>query len=356
MLKKNFCLVCIIVSVFVSCQKQGTVQKPLVETRFLLGSPLIIKVFDGGNKTILKQVFDEIEKIEKSMTTSKKDYEISEIIMINNASKNLDRQNIGRYNISNQIAEVLKKSLYIAKTTNGAFDPTIEPLVALWGWGSGQEKKPLIKEINETLPLVDWKQIIIQTRSQDSTKKELIMGGKQSIDVGGIAKGYAADQARQMLIENGVKSVIIDFGGNIITVGHKAKNMPWKIGIQEPFSNLGNVVMIIETEETAVVTSGIYERFFEENGKKYSHLINPKTGMAVDNGIVSLTILCKESVLADGFSTGAFILGLEKGMEIVEQTAEIEAIYITTKKEIYTSSGIKHRNVTITNEKYQLQK
>ena len=354
----------IIVYLLISCQRNSS---PLVEQRFLLGSPLLIQVFEGGNKALLDTIFSKTQEIEKSMSTSTKDYTTSEILDINATSREIQNDISKTYTLSDDITNVVSSALYIAKLTGGAFDPSIRPLVSLWGFGSksasestsalgseldsDEERLPSIAMIEKTLPYIDWSLISI-----DETNKTLTMQGGQEIDVGGIAKGYAANLARQQLLEAGVSAAIIDFGGNIITIGKKQNGKLWRIGIQEPFMPIGTVLITIDTTESAIVTSGIYERYFEADGVQYSHLIDSRTGYPIDNNLLSVTIVSQDSMLADGLSTGIFILGVEEGLKTIETIQEAEAIFVTKDKKIIVSSGLSENQVEVHKKLYVLER
>lgn len=342
----------IIVYLLVSCQRNPA---PLVGQEFLLGSPLLIQVFETDNKTLgdqtlLDSIFAKVQNIERAMSTSIKDYMTSEILDINTTSRSIQTNMHNTYTLSEDITNVLSSALYIAQLTNGAFDPSIRPLVSLWGFGSEEERVPPLTMIQKTIPHIDWTLLNV-----DETNRLLTMQGGQEIDVGGIAKGYAANIARKQLLEAGVKAAIIDFGGNIITIGKKQNGKLWRIGIQEPFQPIGTVLLTIDTSASTIVTSGIYERYFEENGKQYSHLIDPHTGYPVDNNLLSVSIITQDSMLADGLSTGIFILGAKKGLEIIETIQETEAIFITKDKKIIVSSGFPIDQVEVLNKTYALE-
>ena len=331
----------------ISCRRTS----PLVKTEFLLGTPISISIFEGGNNKVLEDIFEAVQNIEQTMSVSTKDYDSTILLDINKQSKTLHRAEYQEYVIPHDIAHVIEKSLYVSSITQGAFDISIYPLVALWGWGSGSEQVPKPEEIKEKLSLVNWKQLSV---NKEGSLAMLRLGGQQAIDVGGIAKGYAADLAKNMLIERGVTSAILDFGGNIVTVGQKQDGTLWNIGIQEPFEQTGSAVAVLQTEETSVVTSGIYERYFEEHGVLYSHLIDPSTGYPIDNELVSVSIIHKESIIADGLSTAVFILGFKEGLALVETLPSVEALFITNDNNIYISSGLDN-SVEVLNSKYQLR-
>ena len=145
----------------------------------------------------------------------------------------------------------------------------------------------------------------------------------------------------KFLLERGFSKGIINLGGNVLTFGSKAPETPWRIGIQDPASSNGNYIGTLETGEAAVVTSGIYERYFERGGKRYHHILYPDSGYPVENELLSITIVTGKGITADAYSTVAFSAGLEKGMELLESIANMEGIFITKEKKVYTSSGLK---------------
>ncbi|MPN53414.1 FAD:protein FMN transferase [bioreactor metagenome] len=173
------------------------------------------------------------------------------------------------------------------------------------------------------------------------------------IDLGAIAKGYTADAVVEVLRENGVKSAIIDLGGNVFAIGNKPDGNAWKIGIQDPFDQRGKIVGVIEVKDKSIVTSGIYERFIEKDGKKYHHILSPFNGYPYDNEIAGVTIISDKSIDGDALSTAVFSKGLKGGMESVEKIKDIEAIFITKNKDVYITSGLKN-NFTITKDEFKL--
>ena len=162
------------------------------------------------------------------------------------------------------------------------------------------------------------------------------------MDLGGIAKGYAGDEAIKIYKKYGIKSAYINLGGNVVVLGTKPDGKPWRIGVQNPRAENGFYIGIVEVADKAVVTSGDYERFFEENGKRYHHILDPKTGRPADSGLISSTIVTDVSMDADALSTAAFVLGLEKGRALVESLEGVEAIFVTKDKEVYVTDGLRN--------------
>ena len=175
------------------------------------------------------------------------------------------------------------------------------------------------------------------------------------VDLGAIAKGYAADEAAKILKEAGIQHAIINLGGNIVAMNTRPDGSLWRLGLQDPYEPRGKSMGVVRLNDQTLVSSGTYERYLEDNGKIYHHLIDPKTGYPGSNELISVSILTKQSVDADALSTGAFLLGLEEGMKMVEGLPDTEAIFITGDKKVYITSGINESNFEITDTAYQLQ-
>ena len=161
------------------------------------------------------------------------------------------------------------------------------------------------------------------------------------IDLGSVAKGYAGQLVAQMLRDNGVQSALLDLGGNVQTVGSKPDGSPWKIGIKDPQGE--EVMMVLYIKDQAVVTSGGYERYFEQDGQTYWHIMDPFTGRPADNGLISVTIVGDEGVVCDGLSTALFVMGLEKAADLWAQSGDFEAVFVTASGEVYITEGLRDR-------------
>lgn len=252
--------------------------------------------------------------------------------------------------VSEDTYYVIKSAIEYCEILKGTFDPTIKPIVKLWNIGKENFRIPEQSEINNALKLVNYRDILFNEENCSIKLKNK----NQNIDAGGIAKGYAADEVKRIFKKYEIKSGLIDLGGNIFALGNRIDDTPWKIGVQNPFNKRGDFVGILQVKNKSLVTSGNYERYTIVDGKKYHHIIDPRTGYPSESGIVSSTIVSNLSIDGDGFSTGIFILGLEKGMELIESTYGIEGIFITENKEIYVSSGIKDEFI-FTNKDFKLK-
>ncbi|WP_286953991.1 MULTISPECIES: FAD:protein FMN transferase [Aminobacterium] len=238
--------------------------------------------------------------------------------------------------VHNDTFFVMEQALKYAQKSSGYFDPTIGPIVDLWGIGTNKEKLPTEKEITQRLPLVNYAHSVINKETQSI----MLLQKGQMLDLGGIAKGYAADEVAQIFRGKGIKSALIDLGGNIYAYGTKADGTLWNIGIQDPLEPRGTPLGIVKVSNCSVVTSGNYERFFEVEGKRYHHIFDPHSGYPAASGLLSATIVSQTSIDGDALSTTLYILGKEGGLAFIERIPGVEALVVTEEKKIYATSGM----------------
>ncbi len=230
-------------------------------------------------------------------------------------------------------AELLSFALDMAEETNGALEPTIYPVLTAWGFTTGENRVPAETELAELLEKVGYDKVEL---NNDQIQME--PGGM--IDLGAVGKGYAGDEAAQILRERGITAALLDIGGNIQAIGTKPDGSDWRVGLKDPFS--GGVLGIIQVSDVAVVTSGNYERFFTgEDGKVYGHIIDPATGHPVENGIASVSVIASEGKLCDALSTALFVMGLENAQDYWRQRRNFEMILIMEDGDIYLTEGIR---------------
>jgi len=319
---------------------------PVVRQEFLMGTIAKITVYDQDvTDEVFRKVFDRLAEIEAKMTINEKNRE-SEIIALNEAAGK------AFVTLSPDTFYVLEKAVEFAKLSGGKFDVTIGPLVKLWNIGEEGERVPEPGEIEEALRRVGYQHIILD---KENSRAKLELPG-MAVDLGGIAKGYAADEAARILREEGVEHAIVNLGGNVITLNTKPDGSRYRIGLQEPFAPTGEYMAIVHIEDESFVSSGIYERYFEQDGKIYHHLLNPQTGYPEDNALTSVTIITGVSIDADALSTATFLMGLEKGLQFIEALPDTEAIFITKDKQVYVTSGINDQNMEIVKPEYVLHR
>ena len=242
----------------------------------------------------------------------------------------------GSGTLTGKASSLMEQALEICRRTDGALDLSIYPIVRAWGFTTGSYQVPDEAEIQALLPLVDYRKI-----QYDAATGTVTLPEGMEIDLGSVAKGYAGQLAAQMLREHGVQSALLNLGGNVQTVGAKPDGSPWQIGIKDPQGE--DAMMVLSVEDQAVVTSGGYERYFEQDGQTYWHIMDPSTGHPADSGLISVTIVGDEGVVCDGLTTALFVMGLEKAADLWAQSGDFEAVFVTASGEVYITEGLRDR-------------
>lgn len=295
---------------------------------YCMGTIISQRVYGDNAKIAAVKVEDEIKRVESLMSFF---LDSSEVSKLNKAA--------GKHEVklSNEVLFVLNRAKYYSKLCDGSFDITIAPVARLWGIFTGNEKLPSKEEINEALKLTGYKHLSINNDLGTSKLEKL----GQCVDLGAIAKGYAADRAIDIYKQHGIESAFVNLGGNVMLLGNKPDGSPWRVGIQNPLLERGKCLGAVNATNKTVVTSGDYIRYFEKDNKKYHHILDPRTGYPADSSLISTTIVSEKSIDADALSTAIFILGLKEGIKLIDSQKGIEAIFITKDKEIYVTEGLK---------------
>ncbi len=325
--KSILIILCVLMAISLAACSNSEVA-PYENEEFAMGTIIRQRIYHENAEDISKQVIERIREIEDGMTINKAGGEI------NNLNSSAGK---GFVQLSKDTLFVLSKAKEISQLSDGAFDVTIGPLVKEWDLLGENPEIPLKERIDSLLELVDYKDITID---KPNTKAKLENKG-QIVDLGGIAKGFAGDEAIEVYCENGVQSAFISLGGNIVALGGKTDGSPWKIGIRDPRGSEGSYIGIVSVKDKAVVSSGDYERFFERNGVRYHHILSPKTGYPADSGLIGSTIISDFSIDADALSTATFVLGLEKSMALIKKFDGVEAVFVTDDKKVYITEGLK---------------
>ncbi|MGY3766756.1 FAD:protein FMN transferase [Vagococcus vulneris] len=303
--------------------------EPYKEQQFLMGTYVNVQIFDEGKKDVIPKVYDRIKELDKKITVNKPG---SEVDKINKEA------GIKPVKVSDDVYDLIKDAIKYSKESKGGFDLTIGPITQLWHIGFDDARKPEQTEIDRELKFVDYHKVILDDKAKTVYLEEKGM----ELDLGAIAKGYITDEAVDVLKENDVTSAIVDLGGNVYVLGDspRGKTGDWRVGIQDPNEARNTVVGSVTEKNKSIVTSGIYERNLEVDGKLYHHLFNGKTGYPFDNEIAGVTIISETSIAGDGLSTAVFSMGVKEGLNFVENRKDIEAIFVTKNDDIYLSSGI----------------
>ena len=277
------------------------------QTDYAMNTVISVTVRSHNAKKIVQKVIAEVKRIDDLMSTT---HAGSDICNINSAKA-------GTYvKVSDETYGLIKMAIMVSDKTDGAFDITINPLSEKWDFTASNPKVPDKKDIEKLLDTVNYKDI----RTNDTDKSVCLAHDGMSISLGAIAKGYAASRAADILKDEKVKDAIIDLGGNIYALGDK------KIGIQTPFKPRGEYFTVCEVSDTSVVTSGAYERYFEDDGKIYHHILDPKTGYPAQTDIESVTVISEDSALADALCTAIFVSGSSKAENVLAQFTGTRAI------------------------------
>lgn len=294
---------------------------------FCMGTNIIQRVYGSNARKTIKEVENEMKRLEASMNFYKAS---SEIGILNNCGFQK------KVKLSREVFNIIKKAKYFSEISQGAFDISLAPVIELWGVFTKHERVPLEKEIKETLSLVNYNNLILD-ESENTVKfyKE-----NMQIDLGGIAKGYAADIAIKIYKQNNIRAAFINLGGNVMVFGEKPDNSNWSIGVQEPFKSRGDIIGVVNVSNESVVTSGNYVRYFEDKGVKYHHIIDPRTGYPADSNLMSVTVISQNSMEGDALSTAAFVLGDKEGMQFIKNYGA-KAIFITKDKKVKITSNMR---------------
>ncbi|MBQ5812942.1 MAG: FAD:protein FMN transferase [Clostridia bacterium] len=273
----------------------------------------------GGSEELIKSLEGRIKELEGLFSVTDTGSEIYEL------------NHTGSAELSDDTIDLVTRGLELSEATGGALDLTVYPIVRAWGFTTGEYRVPDEDELRELLQKCDHEKINISGSTAS-------IGEGMELDLGAVAKGYTADVLTAMVKEAGVKSALLDLGGNISLIGEKPGGGSWGVGVRDPFSeeNIG----VLRLVDCMAVTSGSYERNFEQNGKVYHHIIDPDSGMPADSGLASVTIIGEEGTLCDGLSTALFVMGLEDGLDLWRRMDDFEAVFVTDEGEIFITEGL----------------
>lgn len=312
------------------CGKKAA--EPVSRSDFLLNTFVTVTLYDTEDETILDGCLDLCRQYEGLLSRTE---ETSEIYRINHREPGTREMEV-----SEETADVIERGLYYSSISGGSFDITIEPVSSLWDFTAPEPQVPDREKILENLPRVGYENISVEGN------RILFADDGTTLDLGAIAKGYIADRMKEYLETRGVESGIINLGGNVLCIGKNVSGSPFRIGIQRPYGDYSETIGMVEADGMSVVSSGVYERYFKQDGVSYHHILNPETGYPYENGLTAVTILSARSVDGDGLSTVCFSLGLEKGMELLDSMEDVWGVFITDDGKIHCSQGMGQRLIT----------
>lgn len=310
-----------------------------VQTRefFAMDTFMSIKAYGDNSASVLEKAEAEIKRLEKLLSVTDSESDIYKINLNSGTS----------VQVSDDTLQLIEKANAVSKKTNGATDISIYPVLREWGFTTGEYNVPDKSRLEELLVNVDYTKIQIDNNMVTIPKD-------YAVDLGSIAKGYAGDKIMELLKENGVDSALVNLGGNVQTLGLKPDGSKWSIAIKNPTDQQGDIC-IVQVEDKAVVTSGSYERYFTaDDGNKYWHILDPKTGKPADKGLVSVTIIGDSGTLCDSLSTSLFVMGKDGAINYAKQNSDIEVLLVTDDMEIFITEGIEESVKMLSNYSYSL--
>jgi thiamine biosynthesis lipoprotein len=320
-------------------EKEETQTAPISRNAFKLNTVINITLYDTQDESILDGVMELCDKYEQIFSRTS---ESSELYKLNHGLLEKAEDKSG-YKVSDTLYDLLERGYYYSDISKGIFDITVEPATSLWNFTSTEAVVPEKDQLAEAVTRIGYDDMELNNGIAAFKKEGM------GVDLGAVAKGYIADRIKDYLLERGVKSAMINLGGNVLCVGEKPDGKPFKVGIQKPFADRNEIVATMELKDMSVVTSGIYERYFMKDNVLYHHILDPATGYPVTNGLISVTIISKSSVDGEGLSTTCFALGLEKGIELIESMDDVYAVFITEDYQIHYTKGFKE-NIKISEE------
>ncbi|OIO33955.1 MAG: hypothetical protein AUJ70_02100 [Candidatus Omnitrophica bacterium CG1_02_40_15] len=307
-----------LIFILAGCSQGSSVK----ETRILMDTFCEISCYSPDRDKAVRAIGEAFKEMQRIEIVFSKFDENSEVSKIN---KIAGLENI---KVSEEAFRLTERSIYYSRISDGAFDITVVPLMEIWGFVRKHKSIPDKDDIENALKSVGYKNIEL-----DSKKLSMRFLNKDTkIDFGGIAKGYAVDRAKDVLVLNGIKNGLVNLGGNIFALGSAPGKKDWKIGVHDP-RNKGKLLYSFELTDSAISTSGNYERFFEIGGKRYSHIINPLTGEPCQ-GIISVTVALDSAEGADALSTAIFVMGAEKGLILAKSIKGIKVLMLKEDGEI----------------------
>ncbi len=290
---------------------------------FALDTFINLRLYDSNAAQNAELAEKRITELENILSVTNNESDVSKI----NSSSGEDVP------VDDVTFNVITTAADVSERTYGALDISVYPIVKLWGFTTDSFSVPSQAEIEAELKNVDYTKLSINESSHS-----VMLSDNMQIDLGAVAKGYISEDIKNLLKEKGVESAVLSFGGNIQTIGTKNGEL-WKVGIKYPFTE--DSFAVLSVGESAVVTSATDQRFFEEHGKKYHHIIDPKTGYPVENGTFSATVVCESGAKADALSTSLFVMGVDDAKKLYKSSDDFEFIILNEDNTVYVSGGLK---------------
>lgn len=312
---------------FFPAEKQETSVQPTSDTReiFAMDTVMTVTAYGDRSEEAVQAAEEEIKRLDA-------------LFSVGNASSDIAGLNENASAVvSEETCELINRSKELYQSTDGALNIAVYPLMEAWGFTSGEYRVPDQREIDAILNCMDVNEI-----SCDENTGEVILPEGMGIDLGAIAKGYTSAHLMDIFASYDITSAIVSLGGNVQALGNKPEGTKWRVAVENPFSEEGDgYAGILEIKDQAVITSGAYERYFEQEGKRYHHVIDPATGYPAENGLASVTVVSQDGTLADALSTALFVMGKDKALAYWKEHAdEFDVILIEDNKDMTITEGL----------------
>ena len=314
-----------------ACGEEGAAGE--TRTVYAMDTVMNLTVYGEKAASALENAEKELHTLDESVLS--RTAEGSELFALNAANGETVS-----YAADDPLPQLIETALAISEATGGAFDPTLAPVLDAWGFTKDTRRVPPAEELAALLAHTGRGKVALEKTAEGESVT--LLDGAQ-LDLGGIAKGYAADLLRAQLEKEGVASAALDLGGDVFVMGKKSDGSDWRIAVKDP-GDTESYLGIVAASDAFIVTSGVYERYFEENGVRYHHILDPRTGCPAESGLVSVTVVCKNGAWADALSTACFVLGTDGALalhdELAAQGNGFELILVTDDGRVLYTGGL----------------
>ena len=298
---------------------------PLSRSEYVLWTQCTLTLYDHPEPSTLDEAFRRLHELDRRLGVNAPGSELDAV------SDSAGRAPVA---VDSDVVAVISEALHLSEISGGLFDPTVGPLMLAWKMNTENGAIPAPADLARARGLVNWRDVVVDPKARTIYLRRPGM----RLDAGALLKGYAADEAVRILRARGVRSAIVDLGGDIYAMGSRPDGSPWRIGIQNPDATVGQSLGVVRVVSKSVVSSGSYEHFFIQNGKRYHHIMDTRTGFPVDNGLDQVTVITDSSMDADGLGLTLFCLGPKEGLALARLQG-IDAIMVTRDRQIYATEG-----------------
>lgn len=306
-------------------------------TIFAMDTVMTLRVYGENGEEMVSLISKEINTMENILSVTREGSDVWRI----------DHSDGAAVEVDDYTKSLLELAQTLGKRTDGALDVTMYPVVKAWGFTTSEYRIPADSELTALMERVGYDKISLKGN-------KVTMPAEMEMDLGSIAKGYAGEVAADLLRENGVTSALLNMGGNVQTVGSKTDGTAWRIGIQDPNEPTGSYLGVLQLVDQAAVTSGGYQRYFEEEGVRYWHIMDPATGSPARSGLISVTIVGDKGGMCDGLSTSLFVMGLEGAVADWRANRDYEAILVDEDNNVWITEGLKDSFALVEGSEYTL--